>query len=260
MNSWLLVALASLIGGSIVPGLGTAARLVVFSGLMMVTAFLEFSLGTNSRRVASRILHRIWLCARSLAGRDTLWHLRLEPGDAVLSAVGNYHGHCGTWGWRFGYFSLGDEQLPAWAVTLIVIAVGLKLAHWGYYVPEWNYRYSQGPWGRAIGQWVPKKWVVYTLHDWQPDLAFFIKHPVRQLPSPYYLEYEGGPESKFVLLQDSEFENWPESAPPVKLVAKFLDQSARERVLARTAGPLPPPLGPNPLEIQHPRANSVAFD
>ena len=34
--------------------------------------------------------------------------------------------------------------------TLFVMAVGLKLAAWGYYVPEWNYRQSQGPWARAI--------------------------------------------------------------------------------------------------------------
>jgi hypothetical protein len=130
-------------------------------------------------------------------------------------------------------------------ITLMVIAFGLKLIHWGYYVPESNYRYSQGPWARAIAQWVPKKWVVYTFHDWAPDLAFFMKRPVRQLRSPHYLEYQPGPESKFVLLQASEFQNWPTSSPPISLVAKFLDQSAEERILARTAGVLPPPLGPN---------------
>ena len=124
--------------------------------------------------------------------------------------------------------------------------MALKLAHWGYYVPEWNYRHSQGPWGRAIGQWVPKRWTLYTFHEWPPDLAFFVKRPVRQLRSPQYLEYQAGPQSKFVLLQASEFENWPKSAPPITLVAKFLDQSADERILARTAGPVPPPLGPNP--------------
>ena len=157
-----------------------------------------------------------------------------------------------------GWSALETRNTRRGLVTLMVIAVGLKLVHWGYYVPEWNYRYSQGPWGRAIGQWVPKRWPVYTFHDWPPDLAFFTKRPVRQLRSPHYLEYQAGPRSKFVLLQASEFENWPESAPPITLVAKLLDQSADERVLARTAGPLPPPLGPNPCESSIARGNSVA--
>jgi hypothetical protein len=149
-----------------------------------------------------------------------------------------------------GWSALETRNSRRGLVTLMVIAVGLKLVHWGYYVPEWNYRYSQGPWGRAIGQWVPKRWPIYTFHDWPPDLAFFIKRPVRQLRSPHYLEYQAGPRSKFLLLQASEFENWPRSAPPITLVAKLLDQWADERILARTAGPLPPPLGPNPSALR----------
>jgi hypothetical protein len=142
-------------------------------------------------------------------------------------------------------------------VALVVVAVGLKVVHWAYYVPEWNYRYSQGPWARAIAQWVPKNWTVYTFHDWPPDLAFLLKRPVRQLRSPLFLDYQSGPESKFVLLQAAEFENWPESAQPITPVARFLDQSAAERVLARTAGPLPPPLGPNPTRFTFGGRNGI---
>ena len=41
-----------------------------------------------------------------------------------------------------------------WAIgAMMVVAIVLKVAHAGYYVPEWDYRLSQGPWGRAIGQW-----------------------------------------------------------------------------------------------------------
>ena len=123
----------------------------------------------------------------------------------------------------------------------IVLAIGLKLAHWGYYAPEWNYRLSQGPWGRAIGQWIPRKWPLYTFHDWPPDLAFFIGRPVRQLPSPRFLNYLPGPECRFVLLQASEFDNWPDQAPPLTLVARFQDQSGEERILARTPGSSPSP-------------------
>ena len=145
-----------------------------------------------------------------------------------------------------GWSALETRNTRRGLATLIVMAIALKLVHWGYYVPESNYRYSQGPWGRAIGKWVPNRWPLYTFHDWPPDLAFYVKRPVRQLRSPQYLEYQPGPQSKFVLLQASEFENWPQTAPPITLVTKLLDQSAEERVLARTAGPVPPPLGPNP--------------
>jgi hypothetical protein len=143
--------------------------------------------------------------------------------------------------------ALASRKARRGVVALIIIGIGIKLAHWGYYVPEWNYRRSQGPWARAVAQWVPRRWTLYTIHDWPPDLAFFMKRPVRQLRSPRFLEYQPGPESKFVLLLPSELENWPESAAPIVTVARFQDQYGGERVLARTPGPVPPPLGPYPF-------------
>ncbi len=129
----------------------------------------------------------------------------------------------------------------------MVIAVALKLVHWGYYVPEWNYRDSQGPWGRAIGQWVPRRWTLYTFHDWPADLAFFMKRPVRQLRSPQYLEYQAGPASKFVLLQALGIRELAQIRPADHAWSRSSSiNRADERVLARTAGPVPPPLGPNP--------------
>jgi hypothetical protein len=157
-----------------------------------------------------------------------------------------------------GWSALVNGNTRRGLVTVMVIAATLKLAHWGYYVPELNYRQSQGPWGRAIGQWVPRRWTLYTFHEWPADLVFFVKGPVRQLRSPQYLDYQAGPRSKFVLLQLSEFENWPTAAPPITLVTKLLDQSGRERVLARTAGPIPPPLGPNPsAKLKIARSNKL---
>ncbi len=134
-------------------------------------------------------------------------------------------------------------------VVLLLMAIGIKLVHWGYYVPEWNYRFSEGPWARAISQWVPRKWTLYTFHDWSPELAFFMKRPVRQLHSPYHLPFQPGPESKYVLLLRSEFEEWPKSEPPLTVVVKLQDRWAQERILARTPGPLPPPFGPNLARI-----------
>src|SRR5262249_35312134 len=69
-------------------------------------------------------------------------------------------------------------------IALCGVAISLKIAHFGYYVPEWNYRRSQGPWGRAIGQWVVPEWPIYTVHTWPHDLAFATQHPFRQLPHP----------------------------------------------------------------------------
>jgi hypothetical protein len=122
-------------------------------------------------------------------------------------------------------------------LAVALLAGFLKLVHYGYYVPEWNYRLSQGPWGRAVGQWVPPRWTIYTEHPWRADLAFATEHPVRQLLSPQHLAYEP-PGAKFVLLQQSEFENWPPQAPALQKVATFEDEYGGTRVLARTEGPL----------------------
>src|SRR5205823_7679403 len=109
-----------------------------------------------------------------------------------------------------------------------------KVAHWGVYVPEWNYRCSQGPWGRAIGQWVPPRWPVFTMHEWREDLAFAIGRPVRPLPDPRSLEFQPKGRPHFVLLSRSEFDHWPDYAPRLLQVRTFQDERGDERVLART--------------------------
>ena len=98
-----------------------------------------------------------------------------------------------------------------------------------------------GPWARAIAQWVPRRWTLYTIHDWPPDLAFFIKRPVRQLRSPRFLEYQPGPDSKFVLLLPSELENWPDAAVPI-IDGRPISGSVRRRARVgpdRRCGPAP---------------------
>ena len=128
-------------------------------------------------------------------------------------------------------------------VALVLLTVCLKLVHWGYYVPEWNYRHGQGPWGRAIGQWLLPHWTIYTFHDWPPDLAFAIGRPVFQLRSPQHLAFPASDQSKHVLLLESEFEHWPDDAPGLSKVATFQDQSGERRILARTAAVLSTPTG-----------------
>ena len=144
-----------------------------------------------------------------------------------------------------GLVGPGDSEFRRGLVTLLVIAVGLKLVHWGYYVPEWNYRYSQGPWGRAIGQWVPKRWTLYTFHDWPPDLAFFMKRPVRQLRSPHYLEYQPARQASSCLAPIG-IRELAQVRPADHRGRETSRSVGGERILARTAGPLPPPFGPGP--------------
>ncbi len=249
LKGWFQVALAGLVAGTLGPGLSHASALVVLAGWTVVaTACLESVwtgiLSRNARRsffVLFAGVTGIWLCVMSYGA--CIWSLNL-PYYRTLGVI-------------TGFFIIGVAYL-AWSaiaagnsrrglITLLVIAIGLKMVHWGYYVPEWNYRYSQGPWARAIAQWMPRRWTLYTFHDWPADLAFFTKRPVRQLPSAHFLEYQPGPDSKYLLLLPSELENWPKSAPPISVVAKFQDQFAEERFLARTPGVLPPPFGPNPL-------------
>jgi hypothetical protein len=248
LYGWLQVAIAALIGGTVIPGLSEPARLVAVTGILVIAAACLESAWTRTLPAAAR---GPFLVALGLVFGS--WLVAMLFGMYVWDLAMPYYRPLGI---VIGIIAIGVTAL-AWSaletgnsrrglVSLFVIAVALKLVHWGYYVPEWNYRNSEGPWGRAISQWVPRRWPVYTFHEWSPDLAFFLRRPVRQLLSPNYLEHQPGPESKFLLLQASEFEHWPETAPPIIQVAKFLDQSAQERILARTHGPLPPPLGPNP--------------
>ena len=125
---------------------------------------------------------------------------------------------------------------------MVAVSVALKLAHWGYYIPESNYRTGAGPWGRAIGQWVPEKHPIYVLHSWPADLAFAMGRPVRQLATPQHIDFQPGQGSKFVLLQDSEYAEYLGSGrgwPKLIKVAEFEDEMGlSKRILTRTDAPL----------------------
>jgi hypothetical protein len=243
ITGWLQAALASLIAGTFVPGLGPAARMMALTGLLVgVAACLESVWDQTIGRTARRsffflfsVVLVLWLIAM-ICG-CFIWNLTMPYYRNLGIAMGLMILVVTALGWS----ALGTGHLRRGMITLILLAIGLKLAHWGYYVPEWNYRHSQGPWGRAIGQWIPRKWSLYTFHDWPDDLAFFIGRRVRQLPSPRFLNYLPGAESRYVLLLTSEFENWPDHAPAISLVARFHDPSGAERILARTAGLIPVP-------------------
>jgi hypothetical protein len=135
---------------------------------------------------------------------------------------------------------LGEAR---WAVgAMVAVAVGLKLIHWGYLAPELNYRTGAGPWGRAIGQWVPEKHPINVLHSWPADLCFATGRPVRQLPTPLNIEYQPQKGSKFILLTASEYaeyERWGRGWPKLIKVAEFEDElGLSKRYLTRTDEPL----------------------
>jgi hypothetical protein len=238
VKGWLQAAVASIIAGSAIPGLGPSARIVAMAGLLIVAAAC---LDSTWKRTATTASRRVFFAAFSMI--LALWLVVMIYGCFLwiltmpyYRTLGIFMGVMAIAAALLGWSALTSDNTRRGLVTLVILSIGLKLAHWGYYAPEWNYRLSQGPWGRAIGQWVPRKWPVYTFHDWPPDLAFYIGRPVRQLRSPRHLDYLPGPECRFVLLQTSEFENWPEHAPHLTAVTRLQDESGEERVLARTPG------------------------
>jgi hypothetical protein len=258
--AWLQVAVASLIAGSVVPGLANPARIVLLAAMAIRAAagldaarkqILSCS-AVNAFFVLFSVMIGAWLCVMIYG--SYVWNFCLAYyrvlGILMTILILFVAGLC--------WLALASRRIDIALATIVLIAVGLKVVHWGYYVPEWNYRYSQGPWARAIAQWVPRRWTLYTLHDWPPDLAFFTKRSVRQLRSPHYLEYQAGSASKFLLLLPAEFENWPRSAPPITLVARFQDASAGERILARTPGRLPLPPGRDRARLISARRSSEA--
>lgn len=240
ITGWLQIAGASLLVGTLIPGLASAAGIPVLAGLAIVA-------GAASDRmlfgIESRGAKRWFLGASVLLA--LIWSFTIIFAGGYLVAAVSYY--------RFlavilillsvpaaglAVFSASRRDLRGAWLSIFVLSVSLKMAHFGYYAPEWNYRMSQGPWGRAIGQWVPPRWPIYTTTSWRADLAFATGHPVMQLLSPQHLEYQPG-EARYVLLHAAEFDHWPEKAPKLSKVAEFRDEFDAARVLARTDGPLP---------------------
>ncbi len=242
---WLQVAGACLIVGTVVPGLASAALVPAIAGLAVV---------------AASCWDRLWEADPGLPGRTTRGAIALALAIAlawfaVAIGFGTYVGFAIAY-YRSAVIAVALVSLagvifalhgarradPRWALGAIVaVSVAIKLAHWGYYVPEWNYRAGAGPWGRAIGQWVPEKHPVYVLHPWPADLAFAIGRPVRQLPSPQHIDFQPGEGSKFVLLQEAEYAeylHWSDGWPRLIKVAQLQDEDGIPRILTRTDKPL----------------------
>ena len=254
---WLKIAGALALAGTLVPGLGDAARVPVLFGLAVASAaVLERALGGWAG--LSKGARRAFWASAIVASVG--WAAAAIPAFGYVAAtIGAYR--------VLAVLLIGLATIaPAVAVlggarsrpvlglaALVVVAGAIKLAHWGVVVPEWNYRESQGPWARAIGQWMPRRSTLYFINTtafdpgipdrdrWPADLAFHTGRRVRQIPAAEALGLEPEPQSPhFVLLHPSELEHWPDSAPPLVLVREMQDKFGSPRVLARTEGPMYP--------------------
>jgi len=243
---WLQVAGACLIVGTVVPGLATAAMVPGLAGLAMAAGSGWDRAWADGETFPTAVRRGLLAATLAISG---LWLLTvLAWGGPVAFAVAYYRSVViavailSLTGLIFALAAArrGDARRALGAMVLVAVAV--KLAHWGYYVPESNYRTGAGPWGRAIGQWVPEKHAVYVLHAWPADLAFAMNRPVRQLHGPQLIEFQPGKGSKFVLLQDSEYaeyQSWSEGWPKLLKVAEFEDEMGlSRRILTRTDKPL----------------------
>ena len=243
---WLKVLGATLIVGMMVPGLGSAALVPAMAGLAVVAASCWDRLLADAGELPATVGRRARRIALLIAG---LWLiLVLGWGGYVGFAIAYYRstmiavGLVSLAGFLMAIRAsrLGEVR---WALgAMVAVSVALKLAHWGYYVPESNYRTGAGPWGRAIGQWVPEKHPIHVLHAWPADLAFATNRPFRQLPAPHNIDFQPTKGSKFILLQDSEYAeylNWSKGWPKLIKVAEFEDEMGlSKRILTRTDEPL----------------------
>ncbi len=236
---WLQAAGAATLAGTLIPGVADAARMLAVAGVLVAAGAVSARLweraeGTTTRRWAYALaatLAAFWLALATAAGGYLAFTVAYYRTLAIVVI-----GLAAVAAMLAASVARRDDPRRA-ALALVVIAVALKLAHWGYFTPEWNYRRGQGPWGRAIGRWVPPRWPIYVFHEWPADLALATDHPVRRVADAKLLEYQSKQSIKFMLLLADEFAHWPtEGAPSIIEVARLQDEHGDERVVARTAG------------------------
>lgn len=248
---WLQIGLAAAIGGSVIPGLAPAARGVALMGLAVAAAAGLDAAWSKNLSVGAR--RAFWGLAIALSG---FWTFAAIFGGYLTMFVFPYYRPVGIASSIMSAVAIGGAGWAVWSsnarrsvVAMLLLTACVKLLHWGYYVPEWNYRHGQGPWGRAIAQWVMPNWTLYTTHEWSDELTWAIGRPVRRLDGPRHLSYLAPGESKHALLLEAEFENWPDSAPKLTKVAEFETPYGGRRILARTEGVL---LSPHGQEMKGP--------
>ena len=256
-RGWLQVAGAALVVGSIVPGLGPAATVPALAGLAFASAAAWDRLWAAG---ATTPASRRTLAALTLGIAGAWFVLVLGAGGAVAFAVAYYRATiivaAIVSGVALACAVVGAQRNDTrrGLIAIALVAAAIKVIHWGYYVPESNYRTSAGPWGRAIGQWVPEGHTLYTLKPWPADLEFSTGRAVRQVAVPSQIAHQATRGSKFVLLSESEwleYQHWSEGWPKLVKVAEFEDEEGlSHRYLTRTD---------EPIVLGHPRRKNSAM-
>lgn len=244
ISGWWTVAAMCLFVGSILPQFSRAALLPIVAGAAVISGHV-WATALKARSFSALGLAGRWLAVVSGLLVSTVVVTGIPMAIYVSMSIPYYRAVSLVWATLLAVTAFvcvkglaRGETRRAFA-SLVLLGLGLKLAHAAIYVPEWNYRRGQGPWGRAVGQWVPEKWPIYTLHGWPTDFAFATGHNFRQITHPRFLPgIDKTPDGRpsFILLHPADFEHWPKTAPPVVKVQEFYDQSGRSvrRVLART--------------------------
>ena len=241
--AWAQVGLVTGLLGTLVPGLApvawfplAAAVAVLATGV--VRAFL------TSARVGPQMTRLIFGVA---VVANLLWTVLAVPRLVYVTASMGYYREMAIISITLTAFALAFALVGAWegrrrwcVASLVGLSLALKVAHAGVYVPERDYRIAQGPWAHAVGQWVPPRLPIYTLHTWPADFAFDLCRPVRQIVSAQWLGLVDSPHPRYVLLLQAEFEHWPADAPAIEKVRDFEDDRGGVRVLARTTNTRPP--------------------
>jgi hypothetical protein len=240
---WAQVGLVSGLLGAFVPGMAPAAWfLLAVAVAVLATGILRAFL--TSGRVGPRMAGLVLGTAVAV---NLVWTALAVPRLVYVIATMGHYREVAIVAGLLTALALAVALVAAWerrrrwcVASLVALALAFKVAHAGIYLPERDYRLGQGPWARAIGQWVPPRCPIYTLHTWPSDLAFHIGRPVRQLVSAGWLALVDTPYPRYVLLQQAEFEHWPDDAPSITKLRSFEDERGGIRVLARTIkDPLP---------------------
>jgi hypothetical protein len=234
---WVQVGLVAGLLGTFVPGFAPVAWFpLAVSVAILTTGVLRAFL--TSGRVGPRMAG---LVIGLVALTQIAWTIVAAPRLTYVIATMGYYREVASLAALLTAFALALALVAIWerrrrgcVASLVVLALAIKVAHAGIDLPEREYRLGPGPWARAIGQWVPPRWPIYTLHTWPSDLAFHTGRPLRQLVSADWLANVGTPHPRYVLLQQAEFEHWPADAPTIQVVHSFEDERGGVRVLART--------------------------
>ena len=239
---WGKVATVGLMCGTLMPGMASAGVTLMLAGLVVCVApvldrMWVGGLDASPRRLALGLSLLIGLGAGALAVYAGAYLAAAQP---YYRAVGIALIALGTFAGLVALDAAWSGSTRGSVRALVLVAVVVKITHFGYYMPESNYRFSKGPWGRAVGQYVPPNKSIYTFHEISPALALATEHPVHRLREEIYLKVQPGSGPKFVLLREAEFERWPDRAPKVHKVRAFQDEYGGVRILARTEGPLVP--------------------